>query len=578
MKYTENHTAKLEGNSLFINMMKEDLDMKEMPNVVDERLKSLYSELPDDMPKTPKYRTPLKVIFSSVSSIAAAVVILFSLNAANPAFAEELPFVGNIFTKINASQTSDPFRETADTERIGNLAVAVNNEGATAKTDKFEVKVEEAYYDGRFLHSSIQVKSTDKLNIDNTILKITPIINGIQIKEEYETLHYFLAESNNTYLSDFTFLIPIKNRQEKDLDIKYNVSFEDASTQTREDAGLSDYKVMDGGAMSVEFTAIYDLSESVDIADTIEQNGIKILSFYTSPAGTEVFWEKPFGSSDEYYISVHKMDGTPLDALAKRGEIIEEIWNMGNPTAKTYGRFVGLKASEKQAVLTIWGGPKNSTVAEFTVDLEKKTITPSENYKDINSPLFSVNDITESLRWVYPAYRASDEELSTLDSGYAIEFLTSGGNHKCAYLALVTPEERRNLRVELYQNNEIKAVVNSGGFQPLTSYNYIAKYGVGDIKDTRFYNGGGIVRSDEVKAALSIYPLRIEDVFFLLDDVVTIKVFDSKTKELIHEETVTLQLPEGITIGEDEMLIKERPYSGYVIINEADLLPHRNNS
>ena len=571
MKYTENHTAKLEENSLFINMMKEDLDMNEMPNVVDERLKMLYSELPDDMPKTPKYRTPLKVIFSSVSSIAAAVVILFSLNAANPAFAEELPFVGNIFSKINASQTSDPFRETPDTERIGNHAVTVTNEGATAKTDKFEIKIEGVYYDGKFLHSSIQVKSTDKLNIDDTILKITPIINGIEIKEEYETLHYFLAESDNTYLSDFTFLIPIKNRQEKDLDIKYNVSFEDASTQTRENAGLSDYTIMDGGAMSVEFTAIYDPSESVDIANTIEQNGIKILSFYTSPAGTEVFWEKPFDGLDEYYISVHKMDGTPLDALAKRGEIIEEIWNKGNPTAKTYGRFVGLKASEKQAILTIWGGPKNSTVAEFTVDLEKKTITPSENYKDINSPLFSVNAIAGDSKRIYPAYRASDEDLSKLNSGYAIEFLTSGGNHKCAYLTLVTPEERKNLRVELYQNNEIKAVVNSSGFQSLATYNYIAKYSVDGIKDTLFYNGGGIVRSDEVKAALSIYQLRIENIFFLMDDVVTIKVFDSKTKELIHEETVTVGLPEGITIGNDEILLNDRKYS-YIIVKKDDLL------
>ena len=87
--------------------LREELELRAVPEKVEEKLKALYAELPDELPvRGGGARSLLKVLGTVTGTAAAAFLLLFGLNTVNPALAESLPGLGNLFRNLNGTKVT----------------------------------------------------------------------------------------------------------------------------------------------------------------------------------------------------------------------------------------------------------------------------------------------------------------------------------------------------------------------------------------------------------------------------------------------------------------------------------------
>lgn len=143
------------------------LELDSVPEIVDEKLQALYRELPENVPVGKKrgMKKAVKRLLTAASAVAAAFLILLFGAAVNPALAENIPFIGNLFTNIasregwkNSKQTLLSLEKYAQPLEDATMEVPAAGEDETPLT----LSAEEYYYDGTFLHIglSAQINST----------------------------------------------------------------------------------------------------------------------------------------------------------------------------------------------------------------------------------------------------------------------------------------------------------------------------------------------------------------------------------------------------------------------------------
>lgn len=106
--------------------------------------------------RAPRNRRPLlRLVRSAAVAAAACVVLLGSVNLANPAFAESLPLVGTLFSRINRD---------ADTrlrsEQLNQYAETVE-ETAESADSPYTVTLGQIYRDGDWMRLSLVLTATD---------------------------------------------------------------------------------------------------------------------------------------------------------------------------------------------------------------------------------------------------------------------------------------------------------------------------------------------------------------------------------------------------------------------------------
>ena len=75
--------------------LREELELKAVPEKVEEKLKVLYAELPDELPvRGGERRSLLKVLGTVTGQLRRRFCCCSALNTVNPALAESLPGLG----------------------------------------------------------------------------------------------------------------------------------------------------------------------------------------------------------------------------------------------------------------------------------------------------------------------------------------------------------------------------------------------------------------------------------------------------------------------------------------------------
>lgn len=587
----------------FSNAMKKELELAYMPQQVTRKLQQLYFELPDPL-YAARRPSRLRAVCASLSAVAAAVLLLLGLNAVNPAFAEEIPLIGNIFRQIN---TGGHDADTVDTERLAQHAAEPGTESShtlTAQNDAYAVTVESVYYDGKFLHSALKLTADIDIResgyrfsaaiLLNGELVFTPAGNDSEYTQALPTPYIqWISTGNGSYVGDLMFPVPEKYQTGKPLQVAYNFTLQDMTgyseklVQAGEENSLKDSEqpkpteLGQNGTSTVRFEAVPDSAEAIHLPITCESQGAVISDFYTSPAGTEIAVRVPNESDYGAYAKLYTEDGKEIHQLSPESTRIMADSKAGFIDALF--AFNGLKKAYTRVVLQVYIHEDDDDqsiyrIAEFTIDTENHSITATEKHKDKNSILYS-NFALRSIRpSFHPTYRAPDAALS-LSSGYQVEYLSSGGLHKSAYLTFVTPDSYRDLRVELYVNDQLRTVETTkqgspdeNNFMPLKDYVYDPD-GICTLEDgtVMFLDSGNILRPEEIKAHLNIQSLSMGDVFFQMDDVVTVKIYDAASGQMLHTETQTLTLPENAKMPEGYRMYKQPSLSAYVFANPDDL-------
>ena len=158
------------GNEYEIRQLRESLDLPAVPEVIDQKLRQVYAELPEEMPvkKHSGAKRVWKTAVGTVSGLAAAFLLLLGMNGLNPALAEGLPFLGDVFRQINNWQgwvnldiTQSAVVQYA--EPVEGVEVQVPAGGILEKP--MTVSVKEAYFDGEFLYAGVTMKIDSKAGL-----------------------------------------------------------------------------------------------------------------------------------------------------------------------------------------------------------------------------------------------------------------------------------------------------------------------------------------------------------------------------------------------------------------------------
>lgn len=152
------------------------LETGPVPDSVQTKLNEAYASLP---PRT-RRRRPMAVVWRSAAALAACAAILCVTNFVNPVLAENLPVVGGLFQLLNEQpEEKKPWQVNETLEQIVVEPEQTGLEVNEQNTFPFEMKLGEAYYDGRFLGVTVQMKL-----------------------EEPQSCHHYSAEPwNNSYAS-----------------------------------------------------------------------------------------------------------------------------------------------------------------------------------------------------------------------------------------------------------------------------------------------------------------------------------------------------------------------------------------
>lgn len=500
--------------------IKESLELPAVPEVISERLRQVYAELPERLPE--KRRRPVqafKAAAAAVSGLAAAFLLLFGLNGLNPALAESLPLIGGIFQQLNQSQGWVNLTETQLSveqyaEPMEGVEAQVPANGLLEKPMK--VTVREAYFDGEFLYAglSMEINTRDDRLFSRRTLGYDILLDGVSQLEYDEEAGDILGaqgfvlmgdqtwqpSGGGEYLSQVSFRVPEQYRDLEQLDVTLQYSgiyaFPNAFELER-----------NSSPFTLSFTAKKNTAQVKRIEGGVERNGVRLVSAAASPAGTVYTLDIP----PEY---VNPSNGAIFEdgcAVGALGEASPQTTEEGlTRVTKVFG---GLREAEtRKIVYSVFD--KNNTdefVAVFLLDFEAGI-----------AELGTEEDIK---RFTPAAYYCGEEEIRSFPGDYKISLAShkEGGNYLLLFVE-TKDEHPKTARLEVWQEGSLL------GSRV-------------EEQDKRFYDGHqyGNGAGDTVKTETNRYVFGIVGME-VLDSAkpVTIKLYDISSNELMMEETITL--------------------------------------
>lgn len=231
----------------------------------------------------------LKKAGALAASFVFAAAILLSINAAFPAFAENLPLIGEIFRQLNSIGSNAPSYDGV-----------VQAVGESAENNQFKVTVTEAYCDGEYVFFALRLQPKDtKLLKMETLYTEEDTGNGVpgwsvSINGESHGCTLPVFARKGAYFESNPIRIAFSTEQDDPIQVEAVIGNLFGRTQEAVDANL------DGQAISLEPVCLsfdlpvntgYNRQEAVQNAET---GGLKLQSWSSSPSKLSVTLAYPY--------------------------------------------------------------------------------------------------------------------------------------------------------------------------------------------------------------------------------------------------------------------------------------------
>ena len=392
-----------------------------------------------------KKHTGLRRLAISLSAVASVMVLLIGTNAFFPAFAESLPFIGEVFETFNRGAVSDNMREVQHS--LNDYAVPAGEDTVQVPAgglgqSPVTVSVDQVYYDGVFVYAGLimevdgcsdTVYSNSWSEYYNVLLNGDPQVQWDEDTREYVSEDFYETTASGwwqkvedgKYISQRGFRVPEKYQDLDRLEVTLcSQGIEDGAT------GLT--RLVNNTPFQLSFTVEKNDAVVQKLQGPVEMNGVTFLSAEAGPAGSTF----TFDVSEKYNnpsCAVRFDDGRSLGAvgagktaqLADGGE--RQTWFMG-----------GVRQDEtRKVVLGIFD--KNDTkewIAVFILDFQAGTAVTGTP-EDIKEP-------------PYASYVCGAENVEGLTDDLLVSAFEYGEEKN--RLWLLTGSGYRNLTVELWQD------------------------------------------------------------------------------------------------------------------------------
>ncbi len=327
----------------------------------------------------------------TAGSVAAVLVIitvvLFSINAAFPAFAEELPLIGQLFRMYNREHKVSVGTYVGTyhgVDEIDSQAAGTNSE--------FVLTAKEVYSDGTYIHLSF----------------------AMEAPEEYLSKYYYIGTEMNATVNGTSAettdlaLWPGEDQFEGTTAVKISSPVDNGETlavkyEIRKMTGITD-----GGSGQEEIPGAFSGSLSV-IADTTNNqivsgftggSEISVESVETTPSYTKISCTIPFWGitgSTVAYPRLFTVDGTPIPRTETESVIPAEksidreaktitatffFDGLPKDTDTVILRFLEADVDEDMIFTCSGKERKAGVLGEVTIDLASKEAVPSKTYQE----------------------------------------------------------------------------------------------------------------------------------------------------------------------------------------------------
>ncbi len=379
----------------------------------------------------------------------------------NPAMASEIPLLGNLFKNVSQKTGS------ISTNLQGYNVQAVGKLAATDSKD-WNLLATEAYSDGNVVQVGLELSAPEETMGRFTYLSVKregreypcdAAINGE--KAEIDTVSLFTREGEKL-IGAIKLKVPESQRDAETLSVSFTLrELEGELAEKGENSGA--YEDIPG-EFKLEFPVAVDRENRVEFTSGAEDNGAKVLAVKSTPAQTVITVEKPYWGD----VSPAAEDGSlgvPVLSTADGAEIEPnrtdtaelggyDFRSRETQTADLY--FDGVPAGTKVVTLKFIASRdgRHDVYAQFTIDLEKQTVTPA------GTPATEV--VTYERNSIIG--KGLGEEQNGLTVG-AVEIICSNGVWQAGLSVSWEPGTGTNsqrLRVELYNaDGELLAASDS---------------------------------------------------------------------------------------------------------------------
>lgn len=383
--------------------LRRELDIAAVPLVIDNKLRQVYAELPEELPKSKTWLRPLQRAVGVFAALAIVCGGLLGLNAANPAFAESIPGLGSLFALMN-DHTMHPMGSHVGTYE-GSVEELDLTADAPADTD-YSLTLDEAFCDGNYVYLTLQLTGPEEAEQYDHYVMYLPNEEGTRLTVNGQETELFTTGGQTLPDGDYAFALvyelaaPAQDGEELSAALTvpglYGVYSVDESKS-------KDWRYDQvGGEFTADFTVTADTSQNQSQELSAEDNGVKLYGVKTTPGYLLVDMEIPFwGRSGDAtlsggpilgYAQLFTQDGQELNhnSLLNNYDFVNETdagsvrgtWAFDGPPEQTDTVILRITDRSPDSAYAADMDRERVVFAEFAINWKTGEARPSDTYLD----------------------------------------------------------------------------------------------------------------------------------------------------------------------------------------------------
>ena len=383
--------------------LRRELDIAAVPLVIDNKLRQVYAELPEELPKAKAWKRPLQRAVGVFAALAIVCGGLLGLNAANPAFAESIPGLGSLFALMN-DHTMHPMGSHVGTYEgsVEELDLAAT---PSVETD-YGLTLDEAFCDGDYVYLTLQLTGPEEAEQYDHYVMYLPNEEGTRLTVNGQETELFTTGGQTLPDGDYAFALvyelaaPAQDGEELSAALTvpglYGVYSVDESKS-------KDWRYDQvGGEFTADFTVTADTSQNQSQELSAQDNGVKLYGIEATPGYLLVDMEIPFwGRTGDLtassgpilgYAQLFTQDGQELghNSLLNDYDFVNEsdaesirgTWAFDGPPEQTDTVILRITDRSPDSAYAADMDRERVVFAEFAINWKTGEAHPSHTYLD----------------------------------------------------------------------------------------------------------------------------------------------------------------------------------------------------
>ncbi len=383
--------------------LRRELDIAAVPLVIDNKLRQVYAELPEELPKSKTWLRPLQRAAGVFAALAIVCGGLLGLNAANPAFAESIPGLGSLFALMN-DHTMHPMGSHVGTY-AESLDLALDLAATPSVETDYGLTLDEAFCDGNYVYLTLQLTGPEEaekyeslsLSCDGQS-DFRLLVDGTEA-ELFTTGGQAMEDGTEAIALVYQLAAPAEDGQALSARLEvgslYGVYPEDSKS------GGWQYDTLEVG-FTADFTLTADTSQNQSQELSAQDNGVKLYGIEATPGYLLVDMEIPFwGRTGDLtassgpilgYAELFTQDGQKLghNSLLEDYDFVNEsdaesirgTWAFDGPPEQTDTVILRITDRSPDSAYAADMDRERVVFAEFAINWKTGEARPSDTYLD----------------------------------------------------------------------------------------------------------------------------------------------------------------------------------------------------